>query len=236
VADQKIKSARDLEGKRLIYTSNAPCVYGNLRHSLALGGADLEKIEFVLASDLGIAKNRTRILEQVARGEAAASVDSPFDRRGEKLGMHKLGVPTVPVIHNATMCANVEWVRDNEETTTALLKSMIDAIHFFKTQPEKTREILERRYTPLMGLDGPDEVERLYDTWSGLLSPKPYLHPLAIFNVYNLDIANNPEVNFIGPFELWDTSLLRAIDDSDYIDELYGGGLEAANPPVNAAI
>jgi hypothetical protein len=113
---------------------------------------------------------------------------------------------------------------------------MIDAIHFFKTEPSKTREILEREFAPAIGLRGPEEVERLHETWAKLLSPKPYPHPLAVFNVYNLDIAHNPAVNFIGPFELWDTSLLRQIDDSQYIDELYGSAPAAANPPINAAI
>ncbi|HLY67365.1 MAG TPA: hypothetical protein VKU60_17640, partial [Chloroflexota bacterium] len=60
--------------------------------------------------------------------------------------------------------------------------------------------------------------------------------PLAVWNVYNLDVAHDPNVNFIGPFEIWDTSYLRDLDDSGYIDDLYGGPKQAVNPPVNAAI
>ncbi len=63
-----------------------------------------------------------------------------------------------------------------------------------------------------------------------------YPHPLAVWNVYNLDVAHNPEVNFIGPFEIWDTSYLREIDDSGYIDEMYGGAEAVRNPAVNVAI
>src|SRR5713226_3274489 len=33
VATQEIKSAKDLEEKRVIATSRAPCVFGNLKHS-----------------------------------------------------------------------------------------------------------------------------------------------------------------------------------------------------------
>src|SRR6266852_4109928 len=47
IATPDIRSARDLEGKQIIFTSSAPCVLGNLKHSLQLGGADLERIEFV---------------------------------------------------------------------------------------------------------------------------------------------------------------------------------------------
>ena len=72
--------------------------------------------------------------------------------------------------------------------------------------------------------------------WASLLSPKPYPHPLAVWNVYNLDVAHDPNINFIGPFDLWNTEHLLAIDDSDYIDELYGSGRDAVNPAVNPAI
>jgi len=236
VASPDIKSAKDLEGKKVIFTSSAPCVLGNLKHSLQLGGADLERIDFVTLEEPKQTVCRSAV-DAVAQGKAAAaSIDIPFDKQGEKRGLHRLTVPTVPVIHNATMCANREWVEKNEDSALAFLRSMIDAIHFFKTQKSKVCEILEREMAPLAGIDGSDEIEHLQDSWAALLSPKPYPHPLAVWNVYNLDVAHDPKVNFIGPFEIWDTSLLRDIDDSGYIDDLYGGATKAANPAVNIAI
>src|SRR5215203_3419579 len=70
VATDAITSPQDLEGKRLIVTSPAPCVYGNLKHSLELGGADLSKIEFVTMRDLGIRGGCKEAVAMVARGEA----------------------------------------------------------------------------------------------------------------------------------------------------------------------
>lgn len=236
VASQGINSAKDLEGKRLLFTTSAPCVLGNLKRSLQLAGADVERIEFVNLDKLGGDISRQAVFA-VERGEAeAASVDIPFDRLGEKHGLHRLVVPSIPVIHNATMCANREWVVSNEETTLAFLRSMVDAIHFFKTKRSRVCEILERTLAPLVGIDDRDEIEHLQQTWSALLSAKPYPHPIAVWNVYQLDVASDPRFNFIGPFEIWDTSYLREIDDSGFIDELYGGAEAAANPPVNARI
>ena len=34
IASEQIRSAKDLEGQRFIITSRAPCVFGNLKHSL----------------------------------------------------------------------------------------------------------------------------------------------------------------------------------------------------------
>jgi hypothetical protein len=236
VGTQEIKQPSDLNGKKIILTSTAPCVMGNLKHSLELGGADLSSIEWILLNGRGEGGSLTHAVERVAKGEAdAVSVDTPFDYQGVKMGLHKIDVPTVPVIHNATICSNRDWVQANEETATAFLRSMVDAVHFFKTEKQKTCEILTETIAQLMGLKE-DEVEEMWKTWAGLLSPKPFPHPLAVWNVYNLDVAHSPEANWIGPFEIWDTSLLRAIDDSGYIDELYGSAQLAQNPAVNVAI
>jgi hypothetical protein len=236
IAAPSVQTIQDLEGKTFLATTRAPCVFGNLKHSLELGGADLDRIDFeFIGNDDG--EGNRRALKRIANGEAAAaSVDIPYDLQGHKLGLHTLDIPSVPVIHNATMCANREWVVENEETTLAFLRSMIDAIHFFKTQRSRVCEIIERELSPEIGLQGMDEVEHLWSEWSRLLSPKPYPHPLAVWNVYNLDVAHDPAVNHIGPFETWDTGYLRAIDDAGYIEELYGGAREAANPKVNIAI
>ena len=236
IAVDGVNSPSDLEGKKMVVTSTAPCVMGNMKHSLQAGGANLDKIEFVVLEGPKNFVCRDAV-EEVAAGRAsAAAVDIPFDLRGEKRGLHRLAIPSVPVIHNATICASRPWVSENPDSAIAFLKSMIDAIHFFKTEKQKVCDILERNLAPLIGLEGSDEVEHLQQGWAGLLSAKPYPHPLAVWNVYNLDVAHDPNVNHIGPFEIWDTSYLRTIDDSGYIDALYGGARKALNPAVQAVI
>lgn len=230
-----ITSAAQLEGQKVMVVTSAPCVLGNLKHSLALAGARPERIQFEeLANEEALGP--TLALEAVGRKQAAAAnVDIPFDRRAEKLGLQRLALPSVPVIHNVTICANRDWVLRNEDTVDDYLRSMIEAIHFFKTQPQRVCEILEQDLAPIIRLEGADEIEHLQRIWAGLLSSKPYPHPLAVWNVYNLDIAHHAEINFIEPFECWDTSYLRNIDDSGFIDALYGGAEAARNPAVRSA-
>ena len=236
IAGPQVQSVHDVEGKSLYAASSAPCVLGNLKHSLELAGVNVGRVQFV-----GLDETRRlplrEVVEMVVHGDvAAASVDLPFDLIGEKLGLHRVDIPSVPVIHNTTLCLNREWVLRNEETVLAVLRSLVETIHFFKTQKSRVCEILERTLAPLIDLRTPDELEYLHQGWASLLSAKPYPHPLAVWNGYNLDVAHNPEFSFIGPFEIWDTSYLRAIDDEGFIDSLYGGAKEAANPAVNVAI
>jgi hypothetical protein len=212
------------------------CAFGNLKASLRLAGVSVDRIEFS-GVDADDQSRAAKSVDQVAHGAAAAaSVDLPFDRRAEARGLHVLELPSLPVVHNCTITANREWVVKHEDITLAFLRSMVDAIHFFKTERDRTCEILQQYVAPVIGLEGPDEVEHLHLSWSGLLSAKPYPHPLAVWNVYALEAHLDPMTNFIGPLEVWDTSWLRTIDDSGFIDELYGGPERAANSRVNAAI
>lgn len=220
IARKEIREAKQLEGKK-IWTSRAPCVGGNLDHALSLAGLDTSQVEFIYGTE----DRGHEAVEKVARGELdAANVDIPFDLQAKKRGLNTIQLPSVPVIHNTTICASTEFVWKNEEKVRAFLRALIETIHFFKTEKQKVCEILSRELAPLVHLEGDDEVEYLHREWSKLLSPKPYPHPLAVWNVYNLDVAHDPKVNFISPFEIWDTHYLRQIDDSGFIDALYNGG------------
>ncbi len=220
IARKEIREAKQLEGKK-IWTSRAPCVGGNLDHALALAGLDTSQVEFIYGTE----DRGHEAVEKVARGELdAANVDIPFDLQAKKRGLNTIQLPSVPVIHNTTICASTEFVWKNEEKVRAFLRALIETVHFFKTEKQKVCEILSRELAPLVHLEGDDEVEYLHREWSKLLSPKPYPHPLAVWNVYNLDVAHDPKVNFISPFEIWDTHYLRQIDDSGFIDALYNGG------------
>ncbi len=224
IARKEIHDAKQLEGKK-IWTNRAPCVGGNLDHALALAGLDTSQVEFIYGTE----DRGHEAVEKVARGELdAANVDIPFDLQGKKRGLNAIQLPAVPVIHNTTICASTEFVWKNEEKVRAFLRALIETIHYFKTEKQKVCEILSRELAPLINLEGDDEVEYLHQQWSELLSAKPYPHPVAVWNVYNLDVAHDPKVNFISPLEIWDTHYLREIDDSGFIDSLYNGGSHKA--------
>jgi len=222
IARPEIREPKQLEGRKVL-TSRAPCVGGNLMKVLAHAGVDISKVDFVI-SPRGAMRGPKVTLEQVARGEvAAANVDMPFDLQAKKLGLNVLELPSLPVIHNTTICASTDFVYRNEETVVAFLKALIAAIHFFKTRKDKVCEILSAKLAPIIGIQADDEIEYLHEQWSRLLLIKPYPHPLAVWNVYDLDVAHDPKINFIGPFEPWDTHYLRAIDDSGFIEEVQKG-------------
>jgi hypothetical protein len=224
----EIHEPKQLEGKRVL-TGPASCVYGNLRHALTRAGVDVAKVDFVFSSREGEgADSRLAVgsssIDRVRRGDVdAANVDIPFDFQAKKRGLGAIELPSLPVIHNTTICASTDFVRANEETVVMYLKALIEAVHFFKSEKQKSCAILAREYAPLIGLDSEDEIEYLHEQWSRLLCAKPYPDPMAVWNLYDLDVAHDPNANSVAPLETWDTHYVRRIDDSGFIDALYHG-------------
>ena len=200
---------------------------GNLEQSLKRAGVDTSQVELVYdRRNRGIQAHEA--VEMVVRGEIeAANVDIPFDLRAKKRGLNLIQLPARPVIHNTTICTSMDYVLKNEAAVITFLKALIEAIHFFKSEKEKSRALLKKQLAPLLRFEGDDEVDYLHEQWSSLLSAKPYPHPLAVWNVYDLDVGHDPKVNTIAPFEIWDTHYLRIVDDSGFIDELYGKSTQA---------
>ena len=135
-------------------------------------------MQFVLASRDGEgADSRLAVgpssIDRIRRHDVdAANVDMPFDLQAKKRGLNAIELPALPVIHNTTICANMDFVRENEETAVTFLKALIEAVHFFKTEKEKSCAIIAREVAPLIGLDGDDEVEYLHSQWSATALPE----------------------------------------------------------------
>jgi hypothetical protein len=222
----EIREPRQLEGKRIL-TGPAPCVSGNLRRALERAGVDVATVEFVFSSregeglDSRLAVGRSSIERVLHHDVDAANVDIPFDLQAKKRGLDAIQLPALPVIHNTTICASTEFVGRDEELVVAFLEALMEAIHFFKTEKQKSCAILANELAPLIGLEAEDEIEYLHGEWSRLLCAKPYPDPLAVWNLYDLDVAHDPVAKAVAPLETWDTHYVRAIDDSGFIDALY---------------
>jgi ABC-type nitrate/sulfonate/bicarbonate transport system substrate-binding protein len=220
VANAKINSVQDLKGQKIICHSKAPCVAGNLRAILEICGLKPEEIH-VEVVEVTSGKH-LEFVDDILSGKAAAAlVDMPFDLYGTKKGLKVVNLPDRPVIHNTTLLATSDYIKENEETVYAFLKGFIEALHFFKTQPDKVVPMLKKNLAKRYGLEDDEYYVHLQREWARLLSKKPYPLASAIQNVYDLDVGKDPAMRNIGPMEPWDLHYLRTIDDSGFIDRLY---------------
>jgi ABC-type nitrate/sulfonate/bicarbonate transport system substrate-binding protein len=221
IASPKIRNVQDLKGQKIICHAKAPCVQGNLRAVLETCGLQPDEIN-IEAIEVPSGKH-LEFIDRVVSGEVTATlVDMPFDLYGVKKGLKIVDLPDRPVIHNTTLLATTDYIKENEETVFAFIKGFIEAVHFFKTQPDKVVPILKSNLAKRYGLEEDEYYLHLQREWAKLLSKKPYPLASAIQNVYDLDVGKDPAMRNIGPMEPWDLHYLRAIDDSGFIDRLYG--------------
>jgi|SRR5882724_9035353 len=76
--------------------------------------------------------------------------------------------------------------------------------------------------TELLRIQDDEEWNCFYDAQAASLEAKPYPTLEAIQNVFALALKRDPEIKNFNPLALWDLHYLREIDDSGYINRLYG--------------
>ena len=220
VAAPGIRGIEELRGRKIVCHSKAPCVTGNFTTILRQMGFRNEEI--CVEPIESMSGNLRSYVDQVVAGEASAAlVDMPFDLYGKNRGLKIVELPDRPVIHNTTILTTTDYIRENREGVIQFLKALIDAIHFFKTQPAEVVKMLQRSLARRYDLHEEEYYVHLQREWSELLLAKPYPLPAAIQNVYELDVAKDPDMGRIAPLEPWDLHYLREIDDSGFIDALY---------------
>jgi ABC-type nitrate/sulfonate/bicarbonate transport system substrate-binding protein len=221
VAAPDVDGVQDLRGRKIVCHSKAPCVVGNFTTILKQFGFRDDEIRMQPIESM--AADRRSYVDRVVAGKASAAlVDMPFDLYGKNSGLKIIDLPDRPVIHNTTILTTTDYIRENRNNVIDFLKALIETIHFFKTNPPQVAAILQKNLTAYYGLNEEQYYQHLQKEWAKLLLIKPYPLPAAIQNVYELDVAKDPNMARVAPLEPWDLHYLREIDDSGFIDELYG--------------
>jgi hypothetical protein len=156
------------------------------------------------------------------RGDACFLSDHRVLRAREAGLMVHDYLPLLTSIQGVTITTKWGVVQEKAALLKDFLKSMIDAIHFYKTKKEETLAIMEE-VGKKTGRGGREKkyLEYGYREFVNNLEARPYPHPLAIMNAFAKCVKLYPEASGVNPQVLWDTHLLREIDESGYIDALY---------------
>ena len=138
VVRPEIKTVEDLKGKKIVCHSKAPCVSGNLRAVLQDCGLKPEEINMDVIDDSS--GKFLEFVDEITSGKAVgALVDMPFDLYGIKKGLHILALPDRPVIHNTTLLATSDYIKENPETVDAFLKGLHRGVALFQDKAARGR-------------------------------------------------------------------------------------------------
>jgi hypothetical protein len=120
-----------------------------------------------------------------------------------------------------TVSCGMKLVQNRPDIIDKMLKGVLEGIAFFKREKEKAIDILMKSHRKEGTLDR-DAAEKLYNDLAPTLEPKLYPSMAAINNVYQEALRQDKDAAKIDPLALWDTGFLRRIDDTGFIDALYG--------------
>jgi ABC-type nitrate/sulfonate/bicarbonate transport system substrate-binding protein len=122
-----------------------------------------------------------------------------------------------------TVSSSMKIVEERPDLVTRMLKGVLEGIAFFKTEREKTIQIIMDKHKKEGDLDR-ETAELLYDDFAPILEPKLFPGLNAINNVYQEALKQDEKAGDaarIHPLALWNFHFLREIDDSGFINDLY---------------
>ncbi len=151
----------------------------------------------------------------------AAFLLAPAHLFAEAAGLKVIDVEPLPMIWYTTISSGLPFVQKHPDIVERFLKGLIEGIHFFKTRPRESIDIIAARYDKEGKLNHA-QATYIYQELAPLLEPRLYPSMRAISNVYQEATREDEDAKKINPMELWDMHHVRRIDDSGFIAKLYG--------------
>ncbi len=221
VSRAPIKSLNDLRGKRLADTTvtDKGGGYNHIRgnHMLYVlkAGLKLEDVQWLEIADIMSEEFRRDQIIAIKDGKADAGIVTGGAEKFEKEGLHVLELGRLPMINGPTLTSTITNLQRKDRLAERLVRALVLGIHYARSNPQETERILAglRRRVP--------EANATYNSVAKLL-PKPYPDLRGIANAYELCCMKDPKAKELSPIALWDLHYLRELDDSGFIDRLYG--------------
>jgi NitT/TauT family transport system substrate-binding protein len=212
-AKPDIKEINDLRGKVFgVITKGASSDHAAIAFFKRYGiryGQDVKILYFARQGDL---------LASLEKGIISGGVfSSPTTVMAKRLGFKKLvdiASFKYPYPHNA-IATRKALIRQNPEAVKGFLKAYIASIKIIHQQPETAKQAL----AAFLGTKDPEMIDDSYQSVADLFLKVPYMPEEAIRTV--LSLSDNPKAASADPKDFYDNSLLKELEDSGFVKELY---------------
>ena len=159
------------------------------------------------------------VLAAIDRGIVSAGVlSSPTTLAARRLGQKELvniASLNLPYIHSGVATRRI-FTRQQPEAVKAYLRAYIAAIKIANEDAETSKRALSRY---LVTSDSAI-LDEAYQTFRGIFPRVPYVTEDYIKSV--IAVSDNPKAAGANPKEFFDNRFLKEIEDSGFVQELYG--------------
>jgi NitT/TauT family transport system substrate-binding protein len=217
IVPANIKSPSQLKGKKVGVGAFGGLDDTSMRFGLAQLGLDPNKdVTIVVAGG-----KATRFSALTSGAVSAIVIDPPYTLDAKKLGLNFLFdfIKSGPKTVYGTLSAKDVYVKQNPEVIRGLLKSMIAATQFYKTNKAESIKIMAK----YMRIDLPAkaaEMEETYEAFVKTASCKPYVDPDGVAGLLEQIAVKNPKAAKADPRSFLDMSIIKELDKNGYIDSV----------------
>jgi NitT/TauT family transport system substrate-binding protein len=143
----------------------------------------------------------------------------PFLTQAEKLGFRNLYNVTdlkIPFWWNGILTRE-SIIKSKRPLLLKLTRAMVEAIHIIKSDKEYAKALFKKN----LGVADPEGLERAYKDYSNVFPAVPYPHPEGVKTMLDDLAPKNPKAATADPKQFVDLSLVREIEASGLIKQLY---------------
>jgi hypothetical protein len=130
----------------------------------------------------------------------------------------------LPMVQATTLTTLWPILQDRRDLCLAVAKAVMMGVAFIKTQPAAMWEVMEQDVAKELKIENPRVLKHLHLENQSILEPRLYPRADAVANAFELAMMEEPAIREgLNPMSLWDVHLLRELEESGFVDELYGG-------------
>lgn len=210
-----ITSPAQLKGKRIGVNRYGAAPDIAARYSLRHLGIDPKDVTI-----LQMGEQSTRLAAMKAGQLDAAVVLPPITTMAQKEGMNViLDMSDLGAEYQITgLASSQSFVTQRRPSALKLMRAFVEGIHFYKTRKKESMDIIAR----YMRINDMEAVGATYDYFASKIVPKkPYPSIKGVKALLDLAAKERPEAAKLSPERFVNTSLLKELDESGFIDRLY---------------
>ena len=214
----EIRRPEDLRGKVIgIGRFGAAADWGLRLILRKMGINETKDVQIIQAGGGGPS---TRLATMEAKKLDATVLDSPQTVQARRLGFRALadGVELgIPFLQGGLVTRRA-YIRTNEDTVRRVVRVIVEAIHYAKTNREAALKIMQK----YLRVQDREALEDAYDSFVVKQFPRaPYPVPAAVQIIFDLAATRDPRAKTADPQGFIDMRFVREIEQSGAIDQLY---------------
>ena len=210
VARKEIAQPAQLKGKKVAVNNLVGSAIMAIKIILQAVGVNPEReVTYVTSGDPA-----TRIAALQSGLVDATGLSPPFTLTAKRAGFNVFD--SIPALDNleypsASLIARQESVRKDPVLLDRTTRSIIEAVHFFKTHKSESKRILQK----YLRLQNPDELEEAYTLLSTRFIDRPYPTLQSIKTI--LDWSRHPKAKAADPAQFVAPQFVEKLDKDGFI-------------------